>query len=272
MKRLVAILVLSFILAINFAFAASITVTWTNAWLSNSSVANTIDDQMNALSTAIQERSQNGGRYWPSSNDAKSGINVVSSSNYVTGEWSVYESDLTTKAMTLTDTTATIGSATTLSSTLAVTGASTFTGAVTANNNLTVNGTFSTGTKRYITITNDGAANTNNPNLDQEGFTMPQILSTGTIKEWGLIFPDGTTGSSSIQLRLYTPTWSTDKHLLSCKSGTVIATLTPGTTFYGARTTTFSTSTISAGDELCFTRTGTVSNYATSTITIELPW
>lgn len=261
-----------FIMSIFVALSASITKTWTNIWLSDASIASTIDDQVNNLSTAIQERQQNSGQYWPSSNDSKSGINVVQSSNFVSNEWSVYESDLVSKALTLTDSTATVLSPTTLSSTLTVTGTSTFTGAATASNDLTVNGNFSAANdKRILVATISGRGDGSAPDIENAGFYIPQGV-TGTIIEAELT--NNSTFSSGIAfLRKVSPTWSTNTSSTDCiTSGTVFATLSPLAGQRHVRTTTISSATISAADVLCVDRSTSFGGYAQANIYIQLDW
>ena len=63
----------------------ALSVTWKNNWLSDASIGNTIDDQVNDLSSAIDERMVVGGRYWPSSNVDECGVRYLGNNTYQVG-------------------------------------------------------------------------------------------------------------------------------------------------------------------------------------------
>lgn len=246
--------------------------TWTNSWLSDSSIASTIDDQVNALSTAVYERERNGGQYWPNgSADVKSGINAIQSSNFVSGEWNVYESDLSTKSLTLTDTTATIGSPTTFSTSISVTGTSNFTGAVTAAD-LTVTGNFvANNDKRIIIASISGRGDGSAPDVENAAFYVPQGI-TGTIVEVEAS-NDGIFAGSSSEIQKYSPTWSSNSSTGSCiSSGTVVATLNFSGVERHRRSTTISSATVAAGDIICIDRGGNTGGYQQYNIYIAADW
>jgi hypothetical protein len=275
-KYALSLLIFSLILlSIFVALGASITKTWTNNWLSDSSVGSSIDDQVNNLSTAIQEREQNGGRYWPLSNDSKSGINTISSSNFVSNEWAVYKTDLTSKALVLTDSAFTVNATTSLGSTLSVVGDTTLTGSVTAANDLTVNGNFNApNDKRVLIASISGRGDGNAPDVENAAFYMPQGLS-GTVVEFEAS-NNSTFNGGSATLRRLTTTWdlSSSRSLEPCNSGaTEVATLnftSAGDTH--RRTTTIVSPTINSSDILCIDRSSNIGGYTQFNIYIRLDW
>lgn len=68
-------------------------VTWTNNWLSDSSVGDTIDDKLNDLSSALDERMGVLGSYWPESNVDECGVLYLGNSTYVANQFGIYDHD-----------------------------------------------------------------------------------------------------------------------------------------------------------------------------------
>jgi hypothetical protein len=209
------------------------------------------------------------------SNDSKSGINAVASSNFVSNEWAVYKTDLTSKALALTDSTLTINTDASLGATLSVVGSTTLTGAVTAANDLTVNGNFNAlNDKRVLVASISGRGDGNTPDVENAAFYIPQGLS-GTVVEFEAS-NNNTFNAGSAILRRLTTTWdlSSSRSLEPCNSGaTEVATInftSAGDTH--RRTTTISSPTVNSSDILCIDRTSNIGGYAQFNIYIQLNW
>ncbi len=251
------------------AYAVSISKTWHNDWLTNSSLVSSIDDEVDNLSIAIQERAQNGGQYWPSSNAAMSGCNVIQSGNYVANEWSVYKSDLATKAFTLTDSKNTLNQATD------IVGDASITGNATIGGNLSVTGTFSGGGREVWLVWHGYSYLASAPShpilgsLDQPQFAVPV---SGTITHFYALPYSISTASHVVYLKKATMTWVADKATADGTASTV-SSLAIASTEYGARNTALATS-VSAGDRIFVTSSqtgGAAAVYMAALVRITIP-
>lgn len=93
-RRTTVVALVALLLYGGWLLGATITQSWTNNLLSDSSVASTIDDQVNQLATAVQERLKNMGAYIPNSSNAASGVLFADAQNW-NGEAAVYIFDTT---------------------------------------------------------------------------------------------------------------------------------------------------------------------------------
>jgi len=72
---------------------ASITESWSVDWMSDSTDVANVDDQVDAMATAIEEREQNVGRYFPRDSSATSGVLYLSDDAYEANKVVVYDKD-----------------------------------------------------------------------------------------------------------------------------------------------------------------------------------
>lgn len=85
----------------------AINQTWADTLLDeNTNYGNQIDNAVNLVAAAVRERQRNGGRYWPETNDSKSGVNYVTSDSYsiTTGAvWAVLNNAMTADLFVIQD-------------------------------------------------------------------------------------------------------------------------------------------------------------------------
>lgn len=210
--------------------------TITNDWSDNenfagSNAVSTLDNRIRTESQDVRERMQNGGHKWTNGTKTnQEGIHKVSSSNYVSGEFSVYDSAETTKLLTLTDTAAAINKPTT------ITGNTTVTGDLAVSGSLTVGGSPVSTTDTYCL-----SAQSSGGELIR--FVVP-VASTLTDY---MVGRSDTTGTGSAVLKYYaSPTWTSDR-ITALNSSTTLATLTVSGTNYALRSTGRSDSVVAGG-------------------------
>lgn len=246
----------------------ALSVSWTNTWMTNATVADQIDDQVNSLSSGVTERMTRGGHNWPLSASDTCGVHMLSSSALHANEFNVYKSSKgVTKLLSITSTAinlnlpvlaAATSTAHQFSSQLKVKDYSTSSTAyaVIHRNNY-----------RYLVLSCSGHGNGAVANVADMTMEFPQGLK-GTIIEFHL-GSNVTTGTLVVNLRKVT--WG-NTGLIST-SGSDCATLTlTGASDYRTRTTTISNPTLSGG-EILFPYVSTTANRAVNiSVVIRLDW
>lgn len=213
----------------------TINKTWTNNLLSNSSPGSQIDDQVNFLAAAYQERAQNGGHYIPNSNAVTSGIHACSTSNYgasaTTAEFVIYGSDLATKKLRVKD------------------------ASITSNVDLTVNGN--------LTVTGSLSVNGQSPVGTTYHFWGPLTFATPSTAAWAATltqeyWPHDRTGTVR-RLAAFTQSGT------ALKTGqSITVTVSKKKSFGTGATSTIGTVTLSAGSSKATTTAVSAATFDTS--------
>ena len=134
---------------------ATISKTWTNSWILSSDLGSTIPSSTSNLSTAVQERMQNLGLYWPATSDTTCGLLYASPNAFNAGYFDIFDvtggiPDTTKKLFSVS------ASAIALNKPTTVTGVTGITGNTTITGDLAVSGTLTAGTiggsTRYYTL------------------------------------------------------------------------------------------------------------------------
>lgn len=213
----------------------ALTQTWTNSWLSDSSSGNTIDDKMNDLSEAIDERMDVAGLYWPATNDDECGVPYLGDNTYVANQFGIYNHDgsdapdTTDLLFKLTGTALEIGNS-----------------SVPTTVNTTINGDL-TLTGDLVGVAYDRTIVVEAPS-DSENIGLGTFDKASTITKIDVVAV-GTTPSCTFQLH-----YGSDR---SAAGTDVIASTAITNTTTRTSITSFSNSSISAGDFLWLTTSAT---------------
>lgn len=169
---------------------ATISKTWTNSWILSSDLGSTIPSSTSNLSTAVQERMQNLGLYWPATSDTTCGLLYASPNAFNAGYFDIFDvtggiPDTTKKLFSVS------ASAIALNKPTSITGTTTITG------DLSVSGTItgSTGKNFLMPFTGSG-------DITRVGSGSTTVTDNALVSERAF-FPEGLSGRTVTRVTVW---------------------------------------------------------------------